>query len=71
MSGSILILAGRRAGAIDPLAAAYGVADKCLVPVAGRPMIAHVLESAAASSARPSSARISAAGCSPATMPTL
>ena len=51
MSGSILILAGRRAGAIDPLAAAHGVADKCLVPVAGRPMIAHVLESAAASSA--------------------
>ncbi|OHD07866.1 NTP transferase domain-containing protein [Sphingopyxis sp. RIFCSPHIGHO2_12_FULL_65_19] len=51
MSGSILILAGRRAGAIDPLAAAHGVANKCLVPVAGRPMIAHVLESAAASSA--------------------
>lgn len=47
MSGSILILAGRRPGAVDPLAAAHGVADKCLVPVAGRPMIAHVLESAA------------------------
>ena len=51
MTGSILILAGRRAGAIDPLAAAHGVADKCLVPVAGRPMIAHVLSSAAASGA--------------------
>lgn len=51
MSGSILILAGRRAGAVDPLAEAHGVADKCLVPVAGRPMIAHVLESAAGSSA--------------------
>ncbi len=47
MTGSILILAGRRPGAVDALAAAHGVADKCLVPVAGRPMIAHVLESAA------------------------
>lgn len=51
MSGSILILAGRRSGAVDPLAAAHGVADKCLVPVAGRPMIAHILESAADSEA--------------------
>lgn len=46
MSGSILILAGRRPGAVDALAEAHGVGDKCLVPVAGRPMIAHVLESA-------------------------
>jgi GTP:adenosylcobinamide-phosphate guanylyltransferase len=52
MSGSILILAGRRPGSIDALAEAHGVADKCLVPVAGRPMIAYVLESAADSSAR-------------------
>lgn len=51
MSGAILILAGRRPGAVDALAEAHGVADKCLVPVAGRPMIAHVLESAADSSA--------------------
>lgn len=51
MSGSFLILAGRRPGAVDVLAEAHGVADKCLVPVAGRPMIAHVLESAAASDA--------------------
>ncbi|MEQ8310277.1 MAG: NTP transferase domain-containing protein [Sphingopyxis sp.] len=51
MSGSILILAGRRPGAVDALANAHGVADKCLVPVAGRPMIAHVLESAAATAA--------------------
>lgn len=52
MSGSVLVLAGRRSGATDPLAEAYGVADKCLVPVAGRPMIAHVLESAADSPAK-------------------
>jgi GTP:adenosylcobinamide-phosphate guanylyltransferase len=51
VSGSILILAGRRPGAADALAEAHGVADKCLVPVAGRPMIAHVLESASASAA--------------------
>ncbi|MBA3941619.1 MAG: spore coat biosynthesis protein F [Sphingopyxis sp.] len=51
MSGSILVLAGRRPGAVDALAEAHGVADKCLVPVAGRPMIAHVLESAADSDA--------------------
>jgi CTP:molybdopterin cytidylyltransferase MocA len=47
MTGSILILAGRRPGAVDALAEAHGVGDKCLVPVAGRAMIAHVLESAA------------------------
>lgn len=47
MTGSILILAGRRPGAVDALAAAHGVPDKCLVPVAGRAMIAHVLDSAA------------------------
>lgn len=52
MSGSILILAGRRPGAVDALAEVHGVADKCLVPVAGRPMIAHVLESAADSAAK-------------------
>ncbi|WP_428629883.1 NTP transferase domain-containing protein [Sphingopyxis sp.] len=51
MSRSILILAGRRPGAVDALAKAHGVTDKCLVPVAGRPMIAHVLESAADSKA--------------------
>lgn len=51
MTRSILILAGRRPGAVDALAEAHGVADKCLVPVAGRPMIAHVLESAANSMA--------------------
>ena len=48
---SILILAGRRPGAVDALAEAHGVADKCLVPVAGRPMLAHVLEAAEASDA--------------------
>jgi GTP:adenosylcobinamide-phosphate guanylyltransferase len=39
-----LVLAGRRDGHVDPLAAAAGLADKCVVPVAGRPMILHVLD---------------------------
>jgi GTP:adenosylcobinamide-phosphate guanylyltransferase len=41
-------MAGRREGTIDPLAAAAGLEDKCIVPVAGRPMIAHVLAALAA-----------------------
>lgn len=44
-----LVLAGRREGAIDPLAAAHGVADKCLVPVLGTPCIEHVLRALEAS----------------------
>lgn len=38
-----IVLAGRRDGVVDPLAAAHGVADKCLVPVLGTPCIEHVL----------------------------
>jgi len=38
-----IVMAGRREGHVDPLAAAVGLSDKCVVPVAGRPMIAHVL----------------------------
>lgn len=37
------ILAGQRPG-VDPLAAAAGLTYKALVPVAGRPMVAYVLE---------------------------
>lgn len=43
-SVTALVMAGRREGEVDALAAAAGLADKCLVPVAGRPMIAHVLD---------------------------
>lgn len=42
-TATALVLAGRRDGSIDPLAAAHGVADKCLVPVHGVPCIEHVL----------------------------
>ena len=47
-SVTAIVLAGRRDGQVDPLAAAAGLADKCLVPVAGKPMIAHVLGALAA-----------------------
>ena len=45
MSGKVtaLILAGKRAGVLDPLAAAAGVAQKCVVPVGGKPMIEHTV----------------------------
>ena len=39
-----ILLAGRRDGATDPLAQAAGVTHKCLVPVAGQPMLLHVIE---------------------------
>lgn len=44
-----LVLAGKRDGVLDPLAAAAGVTHKCLVPIAGRPLIAHVVDALAAS----------------------
>lgn len=44
---TVLVLAGRRDGAIDPLAQAAGTDLKCLVPVAGRAMILHVLDALA------------------------
>jgi len=40
----VIILAGQRVGQINPLAEAFGVSHKCLVPIAGRPLIAHVLD---------------------------
>lgn len=45
MSGvTALVLAGSRAGAADPMAMAAGVSHKALLPVAGVPMLARVLE---------------------------
>jgi GTP:adenosylcobinamide-phosphate guanylyltransferase len=40
---TIIILAAQRDGRLDPLAAEAGVSHKCLVPIAGRPLLAHVL----------------------------
>lgn len=44
-----LVLAGQRDGKVDPIAASAGVDHKALVPVAGRPMIAHVIDTLAGS----------------------
>jgi GTP:adenosylcobinamide-phosphate guanylyltransferase len=43
MPVTAIVMAGRREGSVDPLAAAAGLEDKCVLPVAGRPMIGHVL----------------------------
>lgn len=37
-----VVLAAQRPGQIDPLAAAAGLSHKCLVPIQGVPLIAHV-----------------------------
>jgi len=39
-----IVLAAQREGRLDPLAAESGVSHKCLVPIGGRPLLAHVLE---------------------------
>ncbi|WP_256869144.1 nucleotidyltransferase family protein [Sphingobium lactosutens] len=44
-----LVLAGKRDGATDPLALEAGVTHKCLVPVAGQPMLVHVIDALAKS----------------------
>jgi len=44
LNPAALILAGSRPGAPDPVASAEGVSHKSLVQIAGRPMLAHVVE---------------------------
>ncbi len=39
----VIVLAAQRPGAADPLAERFGVSHKCLVPIGGRPLIAHVI----------------------------
>jgi GTP:adenosylcobinamide-phosphate guanylyltransferase len=41
---TVIILAGQRAGVVNPLAARAGVSHKCLAPIRGRPLVAHVLD---------------------------
>ena len=43
-----IVLAAQRQGSVNPLAQRFGVSHKCLVPLAGRPLIAHVLHTLAA-----------------------
>lgn len=42
-----IVLAAQREGRLDPLAAEAGVSHKCLVPIRGRPLIAHVVDALA------------------------
>ena len=44
-----LVLAGRRSGGADPMAAAAGVSHKALLPVAGVPMLLRVVSALRAS----------------------
>lgn len=43
-----MIMAGKRSGTLDPLAARAGVSQKCVVPVLGKPMIERVVAAVAA-----------------------
>jgi CTP:molybdopterin cytidylyltransferase MocA len=43
---TVLILAGKRDGRIDPLAERAGASHKCMVPIRGKPLIQWVLEAA-------------------------
>lgn len=45
---SVLILAGQRAGVVDPLCAETGEARKALIPILGRPMLSYVLDALSA-----------------------
>ena len=40
---TVVVLAAQRGGRLDPLAAEAGVTHKCLVPIGGLPLLAHVL----------------------------
>lgn len=46
-----IILAGRRPGSVDPLAAEAGVWNKSLVPILGAPLIRHVADALSGASA--------------------
>ncbi|HKX79222.1 MAG TPA: NTP transferase domain-containing protein [Novosphingobium sp.] len=50
---TVIVLAGQRAGVVNPLAERAGVSHKCLVPVGGKPLILHVIDVLARLSPRP------------------
>lgn len=41
---TVIVLAAQRAGVVNPLARRAGVSHKCLVPICGRSLIEHVME---------------------------
>lgn len=44
---TVIVLAGQRFGVVNPLAERAGVSHKCLVPICGKPLLAHVLDTLA------------------------
>jgi GTP:adenosylcobinamide-phosphate guanylyltransferase len=46
-SFSVIVLAAQRTGLVNPLAERAGVSHKCLAPIAGKPLIVHVVEALA------------------------
>ena len=48
IKATALVMAGKRSGVLDPLAANAKVNQKCVVPVRGKPMIEHVIEAVSA-----------------------
>ncbi len=45
---TVIVLAAQRAGMVNPLAQRAGVSHKCLAPIAGKPLIVHVMDVLAA-----------------------
>jgi GTP:adenosylcobinamide-phosphate guanylyltransferase len=45
---TLIILAAQRTGVVNPLAEAHGVSHKCLVPICGKALISHVLDTVTA-----------------------
>ncbi len=41
---TVIVLAAQRTGVVNPLARRAGVSHKCLAPICGSPLIAHVME---------------------------
>ncbi len=41
---TVIVLAAQRTGVVNPLAQRAGVSHKCLVPIAGKPLIVHVMD---------------------------
>tara|TARA_R110000796_G_scaffold14011_19_gene45676 strand:+ start:26944 stop:27798 length:855 start_codon:yes stop_codon:yes gene_type:complete len=47
MPTNVILLAAQRPGITDPLAIAHNVSHKCIIPIGGKPLIMHVLETLA------------------------
>lgn len=47
MPANVILLAAQRPGITDPLAIAHNVSHKCIIPIGGKPLIMHVLETLA------------------------